>query len=229
MIKARHTWWADRLFSLYINPVFRSRFYRFHSLYDIPSADPNLPLLLLPNHSSWWDGFFIYWLNKTIFKREAYLMMLDFELKKNRFFRYLGAYGIHPASLNVRESLNYTVRLFAKTPPPLICIFPQGKLSGWNERPIHFQKGLAWLISRIPSEFQVIMLGTRIEFRNEERPEVFFQFGNCCIVKPAEHYPVQHLEKEMTRILECIENKLAADELGQTIFQGQRSINSRAS
>jgi hypothetical protein len=229
MIKAQHTWWADRLFSLYINPVLRSRFYRFHTLGEIPSADPKLPLLLLPNHASWWDGFFIYWLNKAVFKREGYLMMLDSELRKNRFFRYLGVYGIHPASLNVRESLNYTIGLFAKTPSPLICIFPQGKLCAWNERPIHFQKGLAWLISRISTEFQILMLGIRIEFRNEERPEVFFQFGNCCNVKPSEPYRVQHMEEEMTRILDGIENKLAADDFGQTFFQGQRSINSRAS
>ena len=84
------------IFLPYILRQFRKTFHGLYFLGPVPTPDPTLPLLITPNHSTWWDGFFFYTLNKRIFRRKGYLMMLEEQLSKYRFFRRIGAFGIEP-------------------------------------------------------------------------------------------------------------------------------------
>ena len=46
-------------------------FMKFRCWGELPEIPDHLPLLLLPNHSTWWDGFFVYLLNKTDFSPDC--------------------------------------------------------------------------------------------------------------------------------------------------------------
>jgi hypothetical protein len=59
MIQAQHAAWADRIFHPYVTWLFKRHFHVVRLLGKIPETNPELPLLLLPNHSTWWDGFFV--------------------------------------------------------------------------------------------------------------------------------------------------------------------------
>ena len=150
LIRANHTLWAKKVFDIYVSRLLKQHFHAFHFLGEIPETDPQLPLLLLPNHSSWWDGFLVYLLNKKIFKRPLYLMMLEKELSKYGFFSRVGAYSIQPGNpKDVLESLHYTAGLLGqKETIPLVCIFPQGELKPWGKRPLGYKRGVEWILNR---------------------------------------------------------------------------------
>ena len=229
MIQAEHKRWADWLFRLYLNRLYKQHFYAIYLLDPIPYFDINKPLLLLPNHSSWWDGFFIYLLNNKILQRKIYLMMLEDQLKQNHFFRFLGAYSIKSEnSSNVRQSIQYTIDLLNRTEEaPLICFFPQGELQSWNTRPIVFKKGLEFILKRIKTEINLCFLGIRIEFLGEQRPEVFFQFSSVKKINTNNLYSIHDFESEFNLLLDKLGNKIMNGEKGQIIYHGKRSINER--
>ena len=118
MIRARHRLWADIIFQPYLTWLFKRNFHEIQVLGTPPKIPDDLPVLLLPNHSTWWDGFFVYLLNKKIFHRTAYLMMLEKQLSKYKFFTKIGAYSIEPEKRrSIIESLEYTVQLLNQEMP----------------------------------------------------------------------------------------------------------------
>ena len=126
MIRAQHRLWADMIFQPYLTWLFKRNFHEIQLLGTLPKITDDLPVLLLPNHSTWWDGFFVYLLNKKIFRRTAYLMMLEKQLSKYKFFAKIGAYSIEPENRrSLIESLEYTVELLNQE-MPLVTVFPQG-------------------------------------------------------------------------------------------------------
>ena len=131
MIEAKHIFWAEKLFQFYIFRLLKKHFHAFHLLGEIPKIDPNIPVILIPNHSTWWDGFFFYLLNRKLFKRTIYLMMLESQLSKYHFFSKVGAYSVAPENpKKILQSLRYTIGLLKKhtDKKPIICIFPQGEM-----------------------------------------------------------------------------------------------------
>jgi hypothetical protein len=229
MISAEHKKWADWIFHHYLNRLLKRHFFRIYLLNLVPDFDCQKPLLLLPNHSSWWDGFFIYLLNKKLLHRKIYLMMLEEQLKQNRFFRFLGAYSIKTDTFKkVRESLQYTLSLLnRKENPPLVCIFPQGELLPWYSRPILLKRGFKFILNNIKTEINLCFLGIRIEFLGEQRPEVFIEFSPVKKIIPAHPYSLLDFESEFNSLLSQVENKIVKGEKGQVIFQGNKSINEK--
>lgn len=182
MIKANPTRWAKFIFHIYVMRLMQRHFHAFHLFGNFPQLDPDLPLLLIPNHSTWWDGFFVYLLNEEMLKQKAYLMILDRQLAKYRFFARIGAYGITPGDIkNVRESLKYTVELL-QIKNVMINIFHQGILLLWDKRPLNFKKGIEAIIRLYNKPINILPLAIPAEYSGEQRAEVFFQFGENFIV-----------------------------------------------
>ncbi|MDZ7401872.1 MAG: lysophospholipid acyltransferase family protein [candidate division KSB1 bacterium] len=225
MIKANPTRWAKFVFHIYVMRLMKRQFHAFHLFGDLPQPDPNLPLLLIPNHSTWWDGFFVYLLNDQILKREPYLMMLDRQLAKYRFFARIGAFGITPGDReNVNESLNYTVELLQKK-NVMITIFPQGILLPWGKRPLNFKKGIEAIIQLYQKPINILPLAIRAEYGGEQRAEVFFQFGQNLIVDTDSFQGVKWLESIELGLLDDLAEKINRGEKGRQILIGRGSIN----
>lgn len=229
MITANHKSWADHLFRLYLNRIMKRHFYALHLLDPVPEFDPDKPLLVLPNHSSWWDGFFIFFLNKTLIHRAVYLMMLERQLKNNRFFRYLGAYSIHPnRPAEIKQSLFYTAELLNRiTNPPLVCVFPQGELLPWHLRPVRIKPGLEFILSRIESEIQICHLGIRIETLDQQRPDVFFRFSAVRAYLPGQRISRKETAESIEQLLDQLQSDILRGRRGRLLFRGRPSINDR--
>ena len=69
MIKADHRTIAVKFFDWYISKIIKKDFHNIE--YDKGfNFDKNKAILLIPNHFSWWDGFFAYFLNLCFFKKK---------------------------------------------------------------------------------------------------------------------------------------------------------------
>ena len=228
MIQTQHAILADRIFYPYIIWLFKRHFHAMHVLGEVPDIPANLPLLILPNHSTWWDGFFVYFLNKKIFKRTIYLMMLEEQLSKYRFFSKIGAYSIEPKSpKGISTSLGYTVSLLRQKsiPPPLICIFPQGSLEPWKTHPLDYKRGLSWVLERYTDTVSILPLAIRCEFLYEQNPEVFFLFGKNYGLDFKEFLGISWLEEIEETLLKDLESRISRGERGQILLQGYRSVH----
>lgn len=218
MIQAQHRFWADFIFQPYLTRLFKRHFHTIQVLGDLPEVPNHLPLLLLPNHSTWWDGFFIYLLNKRIFRRTAYLMMLEAQLSKYKFFAKIGAYSIEPKHRQgIVESLEYTVELL-KRGTPLISIFPQGELLPWHTRPLNYKRGVEWVLREYGKPVAILPAAIRTEFLGEKCPEVFFLFGDIKVCDSDTFRGMEWLEETETALLADLSLRIFRQENGLNLL-----------
>ncbi len=207
----------------------RRHFYAVHLYGRIPEVHPEEAILLLPNHSSWWDGFFIYLLNKACFHRRVWLMMLESQLKQNKFFSRLGAFSINKSTPgHIRESISYAAKILQK-PGSILCLFPQGELLPWGKRPVRYKKGLSLVTKKANCAYTVVLLAMKIEFLQQQRPEVFLLPGPAVHVGENENLELSLCEELETKLLDDLKQRIMNNEKSATVFRGGRSINEKIS
>ncbi len=229
MIKAKHITWAEWIFAPYIRHLFKQNFFRFHLLGDIPVLKSSGPTLLLPNHSTWWDGFFVYYLNKILFHRKIYLMMLEEQLATFPFFAKLGAFGIRSDNFSgVRASLLYALEILnshTEEDPVLLCMFPQGELQPWQKDPLEYRRGFHVIAEHFKQDLTIVQLGIKTEFLDQQRPEVFFKFSVPEIVSAKQMANVETYRQNHRSLLWILDQSIRAGETGETLFDGRASIS----
>jgi 1-acyl-sn-glycerol-3-phosphate acyltransferase len=222
MITGTYSKTADLVFSHYLDHLFRNHFAGMHLLSDLPEINSHAPLIMFPNHSTWWDGFLVHFLNRKLIRRRLHLMMLSSQLSRFPFFKKVGAYGISPESpKDINRVIDYTVGLL--TPGNLVCIFPQGELLPWGHRPLQVKQGLRQIIARFAKPVQLLPLVIRAEFLSEQRPRVYFSFGGIL----SEQDDLSHVPEIMESLLIETEGKINAGANGRLIFKGKRSLSDR--
>jgi len=227
MIQARHSAPAEFLFSWYIRRSLKKRFRAVHLFGGIAAETSGLPILLLPNHNSWWDGFFVWLLNAERYKRPVYLMMLEEQLRKYRFFSRIGAYSVDPGNRkSVAESLHYTGRILESAPPPLVRMFPQGKLTPFGTE-LRFQRGYEWIVRRHEGDIAIVPLGMRIEFLESEYPEAFLMTGEPVTVTQGSCPPSELLEENHAALLERLVRNIRDRAPSSILIEGRRSAHER--
>ena len=219
MIRAQHRRWADIIFQPYLTWLFKRHFHEIQLFGKLPEIPDDLPLLLLPNHSTWWDGFFVYLLNKRLFRRTTYLMMLEAQLTKYKFFAKIGAYSIAPEHRrSIVESLEYTVELLNRK-TSLVAIFPQGQLLPWDQRPLGYKRGVEWILRKYGKPVTLLPLAIRTEFLGEKRPSVFFLFGDATSCTAETFRGMDWLEATETALLDDLASKILRQEVGQNLLR----------
>ncbi len=169
MIKPKRNFFISRFFKSYIRFIIGNNFHAFN--FNKIEVSANRSVLLLPNHFSWWDGFWMYHLNNLLFKKKFHVMILEATGKKFSFLKYLGAYTVQKGSKDIITSLNYTSELLAD-PANLVLIFPQGTLYSNFTDHIVFQGGLAKVIKQAAGKFQTVFAATFIENMQYKKPTV---------------------------------------------------------
>jgi len=178
MIPADHKKWAEWVFKLYLDKIFSSSFNSIRLYGEIPIIKDNMPLLLIPNHSSWWDGFFTFTLNRLFLNRKFHIMMLEDQLKRYWFFQKLGAFSINrenPSSMI--RTFRYCVEIMTENPNSMLNIYPQGELTPLVASKMHFKKGLERIIKMYEKELIVLPVAMNIISFDHRYPDVAFKFG----------------------------------------------------
>jgi 1-acyl-sn-glycerol-3-phosphate acyltransferase len=146
-----------------VKRLLRRSFHCLRLLGQLPRLEPDQPLLMVPNHGTWWDGFFVYFLNRLLAGRKLYLMMLDGQLFRYRFFSRVGAFGIQPGQpRSVLDTLKYSAAVL-QDPGNALCLFPQGELRYHALRPLGFQRGLERILKLCGKTVQILPLAIRCD------------------------------------------------------------------
>jgi|SRR6476661_2713647 len=158
-------------FSWYISRIIRTDFSSF-TVKGLAEA-PSKSVLLLANHFSWWDGFFLFHLNRQFFRKHFHIMVSEDNYNQVKFLKYLGAFSVKKQSRSMVESLEYAGRLL-NDPENMVVIFPQGKLHSNHVDEVLFQKGLLSLINSSSKEFQYVFAAGLIDYFEERKPAITY-------------------------------------------------------
>nr|WP_319269082.1 1-acyl-sn-glycerol-3-phosphate acyltransferase [uncultured Draconibacterium sp.] len=135
--------------------------------------DKSLPILLICNHVSWWDGIWTLYTNQQLFKRKYHFMMLEEELRKNWFFQYTGGFSITKQSKSIFETFDYTAKLLSDA-QNLVLLFPQGNIKSIYQNQFEFEKGIEKILQRTKNEIQIIFQANLIDYFADAKPNAFF-------------------------------------------------------
>jgi 1-acyl-sn-glycerol-3-phosphate acyltransferase len=168
------------------------------------------PLLLVANHTSWWDGFLLRQVHRRLRPTAPlYTVMRQDQLRRHRFLRLLGALPLEPGSAASGLRLMRTLRQARRHSPTLVLsFFPQGRIYPSWKRPLGFRRGIATL-SRLLAPLTVLPLGLHIEALGNERPTAFIAAGPTLDVGLEGAQP-QELEAAVEAQLDFTHNWIAA-------------------
>jgi 1-acyl-sn-glycerol-3-phosphate acyltransferase len=171
---------AWRLFEVAFRPWLRTRLAGIHvgGLPTLEQLDPSLPLLLVANHTSWFDGFLLREVHRSL--RPAgplHTIMLERELRGRPILRMLGGMGFDPERpATFRKVLRGLERMPTHPAPPTISFFPQGKIFPSFRNPLGFHGGVE-LLARHLGASHILPVGIHLEGGNRTRPRAFLSAG----------------------------------------------------
>jgi 1-acyl-sn-glycerol-3-phosphate acyltransferase len=169
IIKARHHWFYAPFFKWYSRRMPRKDFSHVELHHQV--VDRGLPLLMIGNHVSWWDGFLAQYINLELFHRKIHIMMLEEQLKKRMFLNKTGAYSIRKGDRSALESLRYTAEILSD-PRHLAVLFPQGSIHSLTDWPVKFEKGWYRIFKYLEHPIQVIIFITLFDFFSDRKPQL---------------------------------------------------------
>jgi 1-acyl-sn-glycerol-3-phosphate acyltransferase len=185
MIEAAKNWWLEEVFWVYLRWTLKRSFHDIVVIGDVPKLVEGVPVILAPNHISWWDGFFAYIVNRQLFRRTFYLLMLEKELSKRPFFRALGCFSLSPGK--TRQTFRYLSQLIIDQPNALITYFPEGEIRTDVQEKLFVREGLRLL--RTDHRVGILPTCFRIEPLNNRLPTVFIRFGEILDLKNFQERP----------------------------------------
>ena len=170
ILKAKHNAIIYPFFKWYIRFKIRRNFHAVKIKGEI--ADRNLPVLLITNHNSWWDGIWVEWVNQQVFRRKFYFMMLEEQLRKFWFFNFTGGFSVKKNSKSIIESLTYTRGLLTNR-QNLVLMYPQGKIQSMHDIDFQFEKGIEHVLKRLDNPVQLIFMVSLIDYFSNPKPGLF--------------------------------------------------------
>ncbi len=204
MIKANHKRIWVAFFDLYSNIRLKMHFRSIR--YVGQHEERYLPVLLISNHFSWWDGFIQLRLNRRFFKRKYYVMMEEEQLKKHMFLSKGGTFSIEKGTRQTLESLKYSVDIL-KDKNNMLLIFPQGKIQSMYTKHFHFQSGLEYILRKTPDEIQLIFNINLIDYHSYKKPELTAYFAEHRVESEICR---ENIEKAFNRYAaSCIEKQIS--------------------
>ncbi|MEP0861851.1 MAG: 1-acyl-sn-glycerol-3-phosphate acyltransferase [Ignavibacterium sp.] len=170
MIKAERKKWALLVFDFYLERLLKKYFKDFRLINSFPEISPERSLVVAPNHFSWWDGFFVYFLLKKKTNKKIFIMMLENQLRKYWFFQKIGCFSTNPANKqSTVATLRYTLELL-ENPDNCVVIFPQGEIEPFEKTSLNYNEGIEFLARYSSKEFDILPVANKIFYSNEKLP-----------------------------------------------------------
>lgn len=178
MIPARKsrvfTWWFAGDAERRLRRAFGSL--RVRGLEAVRAQVRDGPVLVVSNHTSWWDPLLVLVLTTRVLGVDAFAMMDAKNLRRLPFFGLVGAFGV---DLGVPEDGARAIRYAAKLldrPGRVVWIFAQGRERPVTARPLGFRGGTAE-IARVARRAAVVPVALRYEHGARPAPDVYVSFG----------------------------------------------------
>lgn len=169
MIEARHTF-TGKLLADYCSGRYMDRFFRRVYIHGTPGRG-DYPVLILANHFSWWDGFIQYRLNREVFGRRLYVMMLEEQLRRHKIMNRCGCFSVRKNSRSILETLRYSAKLL-ENPANMVLIFPQGRIGSLFLRELDFESGAGYLGKLIGNDYRMVFNVNLIDYGPYKKPSL---------------------------------------------------------
>jgi 1-acyl-sn-glycerol-3-phosphate acyltransferase len=125
------------------------------------------PVLVVSNHTAWWDPLVVLYVCVRVLRLDAYAMMDAKNLRRLPFFGKVGAFGVDlDDAADGARAIRYAARLLDR-PGRLVWIFAQGRELPVTARPLVFRPGSAE-IARVAS---VVVIPAALRYEHGSRPE----------------------------------------------------------
>ncbi|NTV99067.1 MAG: glycerol acyltransferase [Chlorobiaceae bacterium] len=226
-------WYSRRQFRRYFNSV------QVFTEPGVQEMELRTPVIFYANHAYWWDGFWSQLCTEEFFRQNLFIIIEYEQLKKHRFFTRVGAFSIdrsRPRSIPV--TLAYAAELLASESrrQNALWIFPQGRMEPADKRPLVFLRGTASVVERVlerRSGIYLVSVVSRIEYLNEQKPDLFLSFRKPQLILPEEYPGSEALTAAMRDTteehLEELRRKIISGrtEGARVLVKGTPSINRR--
>lgn len=176
---SRHVWAG---FEAFFTPWMRRRLDGVHVRgEDRVAWLPDIPIMLVANHVSWWDGFLLREVQRRI-RPDAplHVVMTEAELRRFPLFRWMGALPLGDGPMAARSLLR-DMRSRTAGPTPVFGYFPQGRIWPSHRRPLGFRRGVAWLAARL-GPVALVPVALHLEPMTRPGPAAFVSVGRARLV-----------------------------------------------
>jgi len=140
--------------------------------FDVDFTDNGQAVLVVANHVSWWDGFWVECLNQQVIKRRLHFMMQEQQLRRHWYFQHAGGYPVLKGSRQAVESIAYTVELL-QSPGNMTLMFPQGTIGSAYSDTFRFEGGIDRVVKRCDDKVQVLMVANLTDYFSNPKPYLF--------------------------------------------------------
>jgi 1-acyl-sn-glycerol-3-phosphate acyltransferase len=208
-LKPRYSAFAFRCFDLFFKP-WRARRLTRTPIAGLPRQLPrDRPLLLVANHTSWWDGFLLRDVHTALRSRAPmYSVMTEAELQRLPLLRLLGAVPLRQASAtSLRRLLSGLRTATRERPDASVLFFPQGRIWPAWRRPLAFHRGVE-VVARALAPCYVLPVALHVESLHRSSPAAFVRVGRIIHV-PEQTVTAGMLELAVAEQLDLTANLLA--------------------
>ena len=161
----------------------------------LPNTDE--PILVVLNHSSWWDPLIGIVLSHRFTGRDQFAAIDAVAVNRYAFFKRLGFIGVDRRSLRGAVEFLRIGHLILSEPNRAFWVTAQGRFTDVRERPLNLRSGVGHLAARLERGF-VLPLAIEYSFWNERSPEALARFGEPIPI--AEHPGL--VGKQWTQLIE---------------------------
>jgi 1-acyl-sn-glycerol-3-phosphate acyltransferase len=192
--------WKPPAFELFFRPWMRRRVHAVRVSFAAPPPTDR-PLLLAANHVSWWDGFVLREVQRTLRPgAPMYTVMSSAELARFPWFRLMGVVGVDPASAgSVSRALAFLRTRLRERPESTVVFFPQGRIWPSHRRPLGFRRGVEVFARRLSAH--VLPVGIHAEPLNTVAPTFFVSVGGGMEGRVAAQELERRVESEIDAVL----------------------------
>jgi 1-acyl-sn-glycerol-3-phosphate acyltransferase len=221
-------WYLDRLAAKHFSSV------RW-SCQEDPGRWHQGPLLLVANHTNWWDGFLAHQVTRALGLHFQILMDAK-GVAAYPVFKRFGAVPVRRGSAAGSVADLHAVGQNLR-PGVAVWIFPQGERRPQGARVARCEHGAAHL-ALARERVRIVPVAIRYPFLGEQLPEGFLLLGGSWLAGRAEgpaggrearQALTAEIERRLNEVVAALDARLAAEAVGEfrTLVQGRLSINKR--
>ncbi len=177
-----------------------------------PRLDPDLPLIVVLNHPSWWDPL-VGALLAALFPERAHYAPIDAAaLERYRFFAKIGFYGVEQNSPRGALQFLRATSAILSLPASAAWITAQGEFTDARCRPVRLRGGVGHLASRLDRGV-IVPLALEYVFWDERLPEALARFGTPLLISEGHELGPAQWVARVAAALEATQDALRGDAL----------------
>lgn len=190
---------------------------------------PELPLIVVLNHPSWWDPLLGIILSRLFPGREHYVPIDAATLARYRFFGRLGFFGVEQGTRRGAAQFLHTSLAILARPHAMLWVTAQGTFTDPRVRPVRLRSGVGHL-ARCLNRAALLPLAIEYPFWEERTPEALARFGEPLLVHAEPTRSARSWTSLLERRLEATQDELAAEACGRnpqdftTLVKGRAGV-----